>query len=440
VTGFDIIFFWVARMIVMGLKFAGEVPFREVYIHGLVRDHEGQKMSKSKGNILDPLDLIDGVDLDTLLAKRTEGLMQTHLKTRIEEVTRAEFPEGIRAFGTDALRLTFASLATTGRDIRFDLGRIDGYHRFCNKLWNASQYVLTQIDGPDDDAPTHAGAADRWIRSRLEQCVREVHENVAIYRFDLVTQALYEFTWHEFCDWYLELTKPVLGDAAKHPERAAAARATLAEVLGALLRLLHPLIPFVTEELWLALCAKRGVASATIMLEPLPEAGEFANDPAAEEEIAWLKALIVAIRQIRGEMNISPGKTLTVRLAGAGTSDRARVTANASYIEKLARITDVGFVDDAATVRGAATALLGEMQILVPLAGLIDVTAESDRLEKQIGRVHKDLDGCRRKLGNERFVGNAPDDIVAKERARAEELEQRLGQLELQLARVREIQ
>ena len=440
VTGFDIIFFWVARMIVMGLKFAGEVPFHQVYIHGLVRDHEGQKMSKSKGNILDPLDLIDGVDLDTLLAKRTDGLMQTHLKERIEEVTRAEFPDGIRAFGTDALRLTFASLATTGRDIRFDLGRIDGYHRFCNKLWNASQYVFTQLEGGEAYASTHASVADRWIRSRLDHCIREMHESVEVYRFDLVVQALYEFTWYEFCDWYLELTKPVLSEGGAGAEAQAAARATLAEVLGALLRLLHPLIPFVTEELWLELCAKRQLESATIMLEPMPEAGEFAHDVEAEEEITWLKAFIVAIRQIRGEMNISPSKTLGVLLAGSSASDQTRVESNFSYIEKLARVSAIDFVEDGAAIRGAATGLLGEMQILVPLAGHIDVNAEIDRLDKQIVRGHKDLEGCRRKLDNDKFVRNAPAEIVAKERARADELEQRIGQLTLQLKRVREIQ
>jgi valyl-tRNA synthetase len=448
VTGFDIIFFWVARMIMMGLEFMSDVPFREVYITGLVRDREGQKMSKSKGNIIDPLDLIDGVDLATLLAKRTSGMMQPHLKSRVEQLTRAEFPDGIRAFGTDALRLTFASLATTGREIRFDFGRTDGYHRFCNKLWNASQYVFTQISGAEDTAVAAATrsndleftAADRWIRSRLRQCIEEVHEGFENYRFDLVTQALYEFTWYELCDWYLELTKPVLGDGAASPAQRRAARQTLADVLGALCKLLHPLIPFVTEELWLELCRRLDVQSATVMLERFPEVNDFASDADAVAEIEWLKALVVGIRQIRAEMNLSPGKPVPVKLAGASARDRARVAANHAYIEKLARVADIEYVSTEAVVRGAATALLGEMRIMVPLAGLIDVRAEIERLDKQLARTRKDLEGCNRKLGNADFVRNAPADVVANERTRAAELGQRMEQLDLQLRRIREIQ
>jgi len=443
VTGFDIIFFWVARMIMLGIKFAGDVPFRDVYIHGLVRDHDGQKMSKSKGNILDPLDLIDGVDLPTLLAKRTEGMMQPHLKARVEKLTRAEFPEGIRAFGTDALRLTFASLATTGRDVRFDLGRIDGYHRFCNKLWNASQYVFAQLGTADDVAAAGSASlatvADRWIRSRLSRCVAAVHEGFACYRLDLVTQALYEFTWHEFCDWYLELTKPVLTNPDADEGERRATRATLAEVLGALLRLLHPLIPFVTEELWLDLCERRGRASATIMLEPFPRAQDFVIEVDAETEVEWLKAFVIGIRQIRGEANLGAGKLLPVTLAGATAADRERVARNLAFIAKLARVESVAFAADATAERGAATALLGEMRILVPLAGLIDVPAEIDRLDKQLSRARKDLEGCERKLGNAQFVSNAPPEVVAKERARIEELGQRMAQLETQIERLREI-
>jgi valyl-tRNA synthetase len=439
VTGFDIIFFWVARMIMLGLKFAGNVPFHEVYIHGLVRDHEGQKMSKSKGNILDPLDLIDGIDLATLLEKRTAGMMQPHLQAGVEKATRTEFPDGIRAFGTDALRLTFTSLATTGRDIRFDLGRIDGYHRFCNKLWNASQYVFGQLETGGNGALGFT-VADRWIRTRLAQCIREVHEHYASYRFDLVTQTLYEFTWYEFCDWYLELTKPVLNDVNANQAEQRATRATLAEVLSALFKLLHPLAPFVTEELWLELCGKLGNDSPTIMLERFPEGGDFDVDSDAEKEIEWLKAFIAGIRQIRGEMNISPNKLLPVRLAGSSAMDRARVERLRSYIEKLARIEDIDFIDDSTSLRGAATALLGELRILVPLAGLVDVNAEVERLAKQVARSGKDLDSCRRKLENAQFVDNAPPDVVAKERTRAEELGQRIVQLRAQLERLREIQ
>jgi valyl-tRNA synthetase len=444
VTGFDIIFFWVARMLMFGLKFMGEVPFREIYITGIVRDREGQKMSKSKGNIVDPLDLIDGVDLATLLAKRTEGMMQPHLKSRIEQLTRAEFPNGIPAFGTDAVRLTFASLATMGREIRLDFGRTDGYHRFCNKLWNAAQYVFTQISKVPAPAPSAVPktleytAADRWIRARLAQCIADVHAGFASYRFDLVTQALHEFTWYEFCDWYLELTKPVLADGATNAS-ALAARTTLTDVLGALCRLLHPLIPFITEELWLELCQKLGTTSATVMLERFPESGDFAADAEAVAEIEWLKAFVVGIRQIRAEMNLSPGKALPVKLAAASAADRARVARNRTYIEKLARVSEIEDVGDGTTVRGAATALHGEMRIMVPLAGLVDVGAEITRLDKQLVRARKDLEGCRRKLDNENFVSNAPPEIIAKERDRAADLAQRSEQLSIQLSRLREI-
>jgi valyl-tRNA synthetase len=438
VTGFDIIFFWVARMLMFGLKFMGDVPFREVYITGIVRDRDGQKMSKAKGNIVDPLDLIDGVDLATLLAKRTEGMMQPHLKTRVEQQTRSEFPDGIPAFGTDAVRLTFASLATMGREIRFDFGRTDGYHRFCNKLWNAAQYVFTQISTTTvSHQRREYSVADRWILARLKQCIEDVHAGFASYRFDLVTQTLYEFTWYEFCDWYLELTKPVL--TQRDSGSAHAARETLAVVFGALCKLLHPLIPFVTEELWLELCTKLGTSSSTVMLERFPESADFAADAQAVTEIEWLKAFIIGIRQIRAEMNLSPGKALPVKLAGATAADRARVATNRAYIERLARVADIEHLEDSAAVRGAATALLGEMRILVPLAGLVDVGAEITRLDKQLARARKDLEACRRKLDNASFVSNAPAEIIAKERERAAELTQRSDQLSAQLTRIREI-
>ncbi|MBN1238274.1 MAG: class I tRNA ligase family protein, partial [Gammaproteobacteria bacterium] len=479
VTGFDIIFFWVARMIMMGLKFMGDVPFREVYIHGLVRDQEGQKMSKSKGNILDPIDLIDGIDLDGLLAKRTEGLMQTHLKERIEKATRKEFPDGIPAFGADALRFTFASLATTGRDVRFDLNRVDGYHRFCNKLWNAAGYVFAQLaaggdgadgaaaapggdtraapgdesaapGGSDQAAPARAGAAptvaaleptvaDRWIVSRFGRTIRTVDDSFAAYRLDLAAQALYDFTWHELCDWYLELTKPILNAADANPLQAAATRATLARVLGALLKLLHPLIPFVTEELWLELAARTGTHSDTIMIEPMPRAQDFAADDEAEREIEWIRQFVVGIRQIRGEMNISPSHALPVKLAGASPLDLERVERHRSYLGRLAALSDIEPVDSAQAVRGAATALLGAMQILVPLAGLIDIEAERERLGKQLARSESDLGKSLRKLDNQSFVANAPPDVVAKERERVADLERRAERLRSRIASLEEL-
>jgi len=438
VTSFDIIFFWVARMMMMGLKFIGDVPFREVYIHALVRDHEGNKMSKSKGNILDPLDLIDGVGLDTLLKKRTDGLMQTHLQAGIEKATRKEFPNGIEGVGTDALRFTFASLATTGRDARFDLSRAEGYHRFCNKLWNASAYVLSQLDGIDD-GPASLGTADRWIRSRLSATIASVHEHFAIYRLDLIAQTLYDFAWYELCDWYLELTKAVLNDPAADAALRRGAQRTLVDVLGSLLKLLHPLMPFVTEELWLEVAKKRGIKSATIMLEPFPQQHHFEADAAAEDEIAWLKGFVGGVRQIRGEANLPRTATLRVQLAEATPSDRTRVERNASHLRKLAGLEHIEFLAAGSSVKGAATALLGALRILVPLAGLIDVAAERDRLGKQLAKTADDLGKVRRKLENQSFVANAPAEIVAKENARIAELTQRTQQLEQQLARLAEL-
>jgi valyl-tRNA synthetase len=438
VTSFDIIFFWVARMMMMGLKFIGDVPFREVYIHALVRDHEGNKMSKSKGNILDPLDLIDGVDLETLLKKRTDGLMQDHLRASIEKVTRKEFPNGIEGVGTDALRFTFASLATTGRDARFDLARAEGYHRFCNKLWNASAYVFSQLGGIDD-GPHGLGVADRWIRSRLRTTISSVHENFAIYRLDLIAQTLYDFVWHELCDWYLELTKAVLTDARADAALRRGAQHTLVEVLAAVLKLLHPLMPFVTEELWLEVGKQRGSSSATIMLERFPQTNDFPADAAAEDEIGWLKGFVGGIRQIRGEANLPRSATLHVRLADATALDRERVERHASQLRKLAGLDRIELVAAGETVKGAATALLGAMRILVPLAGLIDVAAERERLGKQLAKTHDDLGKVRRKLENQSFVANAPPDVVAKEHARVAELEQRATQLDQQIARLAEL-
>jgi valyl-tRNA synthetase len=438
VTSFDIIFFWVARMMMMGLKFVGDVPFREVYIHALVRDHEGNKMSKAKGNILDPLDLIDGVDLDTLLTKRTDGLMQDHMRASIEKVTRKEFPNGIASVGTDALRFMFASLATTGRDARFDVARAEGYHRFCNKLWNASAYVLSQLGGIDD-GPHELGVADRWIRSRLRATIAAVHEDFAQYRLDLIAQTLYDFAWHELCDWYLELTKAVLTDAGADPKLRRGAQRTLVEALGAVLKLLHPLMPFVTEELWLEIVARRGGRSATIMLERFPEANDFAADAAAEDEIGWLKGFVSGIRQIRGEANLPRSATLTVRLADATPLDRQRVERHASHLRKLAGLERIELVPAGESVKGAATALLGAMRILVPLAGLIDVAGERERLGKQLAKTNDDLGKMRRKLDNQSFVANAPPDVVAKDQARVAELEQRASQLGQQLARLAEL-
>jgi valyl-tRNA synthetase len=437
VTGFDIIFFWVARMIMMGLKFMDEVPFRKVYMTGLIRDHAGQKMSKSKGNILDPIDIVEGATLQTLLEKRTEGMMQPHLKKQIEKVTRKDFPEGIAAYGADALRLTLANLATTARDINLDMGRVEGNRNFCNKLWNASHYVFTHVEKLDE-GDTEPTVADRWIQARLGTVVDAFHNNFEEYRFDLASQALYDFTWHEFCDWYLELTKPVLSDPATSPATLRSTRRCLVEVLSTLLKLLHPIAPFVTEELWLELCKLTGKTSETLMLEPLPDAGLFKPDPEAENEIEWLQAFVIGIRQIRGEMNISPGKHLPVRLAGATLPDRERLDRLSLYLKNLGRLQDVGFVATADEVPGAATAVLRHMTLLVPLEGLIDLAAERERLARQQQQARADLEKVQKKLGNPQFLTNAPAEVVDGQRNRENELQERLEQLDAQLNRLQD--
>jgi len=438
VTGFDIIFFWVARMIMMGLKFMDDVPFHEVYVHGLIRDHEGQKMSKSKGNVLDPIDIIDGVDLDTLLAKRTSGLMQPHLRPRIEKATRKEFPHGIEPYGTDALRFTFAALATTGRDIRFDLGRVEGYRNFCNKLWNASRFALLYLEEPagSDDAEQIPALAEKWIRSRLSVAISAVHDNLATYRLDLAAKAIYEFVWYEFCDWYLELAKPVLNDEEASAGRLAATRACLVDVLETSLRLLHPLMPFVTEEIWQRVAPLAGRAGDTIMLQPFPAAADYIRDEGAECELRWLQGFILGIRQIRGEMDISPGRRLPVLVLDASADDRVMLETHSPLVAALARIESIEILDDESQAPPAATALLGTTKLLVPMAGLIDVEAEWSRLQKQRDKLQLDRQRAEQKLQNESFVGRAPAAVVAKERQRLAELGAALTELDERLQKL----
>jgi len=435
VTGFDIIFFWVARMIMLGLKFMGDVPFHEVYIHGLIRDQDGQKMSKTKGNVLDPIDLIDGVDLDTLLAKRTTGLMQTHMQPKIEEATRRQFPDGINEFGTDALRFTFASLATTGRDIRFDLGRIEGYGNFCNKLWNASRYVLMNTENLDEGAKEYS-TADRWIQSQLNKTILAVQQNFDSYRLDLAAQAIYEFTWHEFCDWYLELSKPILQSEESTAAQKRGTRQTLIEVLENILRLLHPLMPFITEEIWAEVAPRAGVEGDTIMLQAFPQANAEVDDPAAEAELDWVKNFVLGIRQIRGEMDISPGKVLPVLLEQSSEDDRMFAQRNALVLKRVGRVASVAILAPDEDVPASATALLGNMRIQVPMAGLIDVDAERARLTKQSEKVAADLAKSTSKLSNDKFVNNAPEKVVTQERERVAEFEQQIAQLDEQLTRL----
>ncbi|MGH8529541.1 MAG: valine--tRNA ligase [Nevskiales bacterium] len=482
VTGFDIIFFWVARMIMAGLHFMDEVPFREVFITGLIRDAEGQKMSKSKGNILDPLDLVDGISLDALIAKRTGGLMQPQMAKKIEDTTRRQFPHGIPPLGVDALRFTFAALCSPGRDIRFDAGRAEGYRAFCNKLWNAALYVLMNTGGEDcgratvppppegepvlslskegkgeglralltpspDPSPQGGGEiilslADRWIISRLQRAETEVTRQLDSYRFDLAAQAIYDFIWREFCDWYLELSKPVLsrveGPALRtgNPAQQRGTRRTLLRVLEALLRLAHPLMPFITEEIWQAVAPLAGKGGETIMLQPWPQADQTKIDAAAEAEMEWLQNFILGIRQIRGEMDISPGKPLPVLIETPSVDDEQRLARHRATIDFIARVASIRILSPGEQPPESATALLGQMKILVPIAGLIDKSAETARLGKLIAERRAQVQRAQGKLSNSTFVDRAPSAIVDKERAQLAEHQRVLMELESQLARI----
>jgi len=416
VTGFDIIFFWVARMIMMGLKFMDDVPFRKVYIHGLIRDAHGQKMSKSKGNVLDPIDLIDGIELEPLIKKRTTGLMQPQMAPAIEKATRKEFPDGIPAFGTDALRFTFAALATTGRDIRFDLGRIEGYRNFCNKLWNAARFVLMQTEHGPVRAASNPGPIDRWILSRMNRMVAEVENQMADYRLDLAAQALYEFTWSEYCDWYLELSKATL--QSEDEAVSAATRHTLLHVLETTLRTLHPIMPFITEEIWQRVHPLLGLEGETIMLAPFPAAGE--PDPEAENEIAWLQGVIQGIRRIRSELNLPPSRQLDVLFQGGDAADRERAQNFESALVTLARTHSLEWVGGDFDSAQCAVSLVGQLRVLIPLKGLVDVEEELARLNRQLKKESAELKKSEGKLGNRRFVDNAPEAVVAQERERLE--------------------
>ncbi len=435
VTGFDIIFFWVARMIMMGLKFMGDIPFQEVYIHGLVRDAHGQKMSKSKGNVLDPIDLIDGIDLESLVEKRTTGLMQPQMAEKIARQTRKEFPDGIPAYGTDALRFTFAALASTGRDINFDLGRIQGYRNFCNKIWNAARFVLMNLEGRDLQGERRYTLADRWIRTRLDQTIETVRAALDGYRFDHAAQALYDFIWHDYCDWYLELAKPALGpDSPEASQRAT--RATLVEVLDAALRLLHPIMPFITEEIWQRLRPHLGETPESIMLAPYPRVDEGRRDPKAVAEMGWVQAVISGVRRIRSTMNIPPGRPLPLLVQGGSPKEREWLAANGAFIIQLARLESITALEDDASPPESATELAGETKLLIPLAGLIDKDAELARLEREIGKLHKSLVQTEAKLANPRFIDKAPAAVVAKERTKLEELRRRLDTLKDERGRI----
>ncbi|MGF6169778.1 valine--tRNA ligase [Pseudomonas moraviensis] len=443
VTGFDIIFFWVARMIMMTMHLmknedgTPQVPFKTVYVHGLVRDGQGQKMSKSKGNVLDPLDIIDGIDLESLVQKRTSGLMQPKLAKKIEKQTREEFANGIESYGTDALRFTFCSLASTGRDIKFDMGRVEGYRNFCNKIWNAARYVLDKGEDCGQNGEAYElSLADRWIISQLQRTEAEVTRQLDQFRFDLAAQALYEFIWNQYCDWYLELSKPVLWDENAPVERQRGTRRTLVRVLEVALRLAHPFMPFITEEIWQRIAPLAGIQGKTIMLQPWPVANEERIDPAAEDDIEWLKGLMLGTRNIRGEMNIGPGKPLPIYLKNVSAEDQRRLTENEALLKKLARLESITVLKAGEEAPLSATALVGEMEVLVPMAGLIDKGAELARLDKEILRLQGEVQRVGGKLSNAGFVDKAPAEVIEKERAKLAEAEQALGKLAEQHARI----
>ena len=435
ITGFDIIFFWVARMIMMTTYFMGKVPFRDVYINALVRDEEGQKMSKSKGNVLDPLDLIDGVTMDVLVDKRTANMMDPRKAESIAKRTRKQFPDGIPSFGADALRFTFASLATYGRTLNFDLSRCDGYRNFCNKLWNATRFVLMNVEGQDCGLDPRGFRAlsfvDRWLLGRLQQAKHDIRENLAIYRFDLAARALYEFVWDEYCDWYLECAKVQLQAAAVNDDKAAArgTRSVLVRELEATLRLAHPFMPFITEELWQTVAPLAGKSGETISRQPFPVANFEIVDPSAERDMAQLKEMVGACRALRSEMGLSPSQRVPLLLAG----DPEKLAHFAPYLPTLAKVSVVNVVDDLPET-DAPVALVGETRLMLHIE--IDAAAERQRLGKEIARIEAESGGLSAKLANENFVARAPPQVVEQARSRLASLQTTIDQLQAQLRRL----
>lgn len=421
VTGFDIIFFWVARMIMMGMKFTGKVPFKEVYIHGLVSDAQGQKMSKSKGNVLDPLDLVDGIDLEALIKKRTSNLMRPKDADRIAKVTRKEFPDGIAAYGTDALRMTFASLATQGRDINFDIGHIGGYRNFCNKLWNASRYVMMHTADQNietDNSQLEFGLAERWIMTLLAYAITDTTKAINNYRFDLAARAVYKFTWGEYCDWYLEFSKTTLNNTDSSAAAKNGTRLTLLQVLECLMRLAHPMIPFITEAIWQRVAPLLNKTGDTVMQASYPIAAEFSTDEASMVEIQWLKEFIMGVRRIRAERDIAPSKTLSVKVKGGNRQEQQWLQADTHYIQSIANIDNITTVDEVPDDAVVATA--GDVVLMVNLADLIDLTAELSKLEKELQKLIQQGDNISKKLTNKDFIKRAPQAVVDKERQRQE--------------------
>ncbi|GLR63878.1 valine--tRNA ligase [Marinospirillum insulare] len=422
VTGFDIIFFWVARMIMLTLKFTDQVPFKTVYVTGLIRDDNGQKMSKSKGNVLDPLDMIDGIQLPELLEKRTSGLMQPQLAEKIAKQTQKAFPDGITAHGTDALRFTLLAMASTGRDINWDMKRLEGYRNFCNKIWNAARYVLSNTEnddcGLDEAAEIELTLADRWIISRLQETESTVTRHLENYRFDLAANAFYEFVWHDYCDWYLELSKPVLWDETSPVARLRGTRRTLVRVLETLLRLGHPMIPFITEEIWQRVKPLAGVEGESLMLATWPIADETKIDAAAVSDIEWVKGVILAVRELRASNNISPAIALPILINNASEEDQRRLADNRIFLQKLAKLESIEQVTE---LPMSAMQLVGKMEVHLPLAGFIDKDAEIARLDKELAKLQQEIERTEKKLSNEAFVSKAPAAVVAKEQEKIDQ-------------------
>ncbi|EGQ8443333.1 valine--tRNA ligase [Vibrio cholerae] len=445
VTGFDIIFFWVARMIMMTMHFCkdedgkAQVPFKTVYVTGLIRDENGDKMSKSKGNVLDPIDMIDGIDLESLVAKRTGNMMQPQLAAKIEKNTRKTFENGIEAYGTDSLRFTLAAMASTGRDINWDMKRLEGYRNFCNKLWNASRYVLMNTE--EQDCGFAAGAeleyslADKWIESQFELAAKEFNGHIDNFRLDMAANTLYEFIWNQFCDWYLELTKPVLWKGTEAQQRAT--RRTLITVLEKTLRLAHPVIPYITETIWQSVKPLvDGVEGDTIMLQALPQYDATNFNQEALDDIEWVKAFITSIRNLRAEYDINPGKPLEVMLKAANEQDAARIEANKPVLVSLAKLESIRVLADGEATPACATALVGKSELMIPMAGLIDKDAELDRLAKEIAKTQGEIARIEGKLGNEGFVAKAPEAVITKEREKLAGYQEALVKLEQQKATI----
>jgi valyl-tRNA synthetase len=463
VTGFDIIFFWVARMIMMTMHFIKDengkpqVPFKTVYVTGLIRDEAGNKMSKSKGNVLDPLDMIDGIELETLVEKRTGNMMQPQLAAKIEKSTRKEFSEGIEAHGTDALRFTLAAMASTGRDINWDMKRLDGYRSFCNKLWNASRYVLMNTEVQSDPESNAAGEpldcgqllvdgkpgamelslADRWIIGLFNQTVKTFDDHMAAYRFDLAANTLYEFTWNQFCDWYLELTKPVMQHGSEAQMRGT--RHTLVTVLEKMQRLMHPIMPYITETIWQRVKPLAGVTGDTLMLASFPTYQADRVDSEAMADLEWVKQVIVAVRNIRAELNIAPSKPLNALVRGVSYKDRIRLEANQAFFASLAKLETITILVEGETAPMSTTQFIGNMELLIPLAGLIDVSAEMARIDKQLEKLAQEIARIEGKLSNEGFVAKAPVAVIDKERAKMTDLKRdidKLNEQKVELAKI----